>query len=865
MRIVLTAAIVAAAVHAAAWTFTDRSATPADLDNPIDYVSYSPYLKGEDPRTHRQIIPAEQMERDLATVAGVAQGVRTYSTIDGLDQVPELAGKLGLNVALGAWVGDTAERDKAELEQVVQLSKQHRNVRSVLVGNEVLLRAERTPEELIALIQKTKKQVRVPVSTGEIWYLWMENPKLVSAVDYLAVHILPYWEGVPADQAVAYTIEKIELLKKTYPGKRIVVSEFGWPSQGYNRLDADPGPLTQAEIIRDFVAEAERRGIEYNIIEAFDQTWKVNEGSVGAYWGLFDSDRNQKFPLTGLVETHNVVWKAATGLAIGLLLTLSGLFWRRPTFAHALAFAVCANALAFGIAAALAYPFEHYMTFGISVMWGVGVLMLIPLTLITLTKVNELAEVLFGPGPRRLVGAQGPRPFAGEAPMVSIHIPAYREPANMVVETLNSLAALDYPNYEVVVIVNNTPEAHYSAPVAARCRELGERFKFLDITCTGFKAGALNVALQHTAADASIIAVLDADYVVEKTWLTDLVPYFDDPKTALVQAPQDHRDGAEAPLKQVMNAEYAGFFDIGMVQRNEDDAIITHGTMCLVRRSALDQVGGWGTDTICEDTELGLRLYEAGFQAMYTNHRYGHGMLPDTFKAFKTQRFRWAYGAMQIIRKHWMHMLPGARTLTPPQKFHFVSGWSLWFADAFGTLASILNLLWVPVIVFVGVVIPTVAFTVPILAAFVVNLLHCALLYAKRVRMPLRHVPGAAVAAMSLQLTVARAVMVGMVQDSLPFRRTEKGGNAKRGTDNPALWETLLGVGLVGSAVALFLLNTTNVIEMTVFASTLLVQSVPFLAATAMVGIERYRGQSPSEQTVAAVGTVALEVPTNTR
>ena len=244
----------------------------------------------------------------------------------------------------------------------------------------------------------------------------------------------------------------------------------------------------------------------------------------------------------------------------------------------------------------------------------------------------------------------------------------------MVVETLNSLAALDYPNYEVVVIVNNTPEAHYSAPVAARCRELGERFKFLDITCTGFKAGALNVALQHTAPDASIIAVLDADYVVEKNWLSDLVPYFDEPKVALVQAPQDHRDGDQLPLKQVMNAEYAGFFDIGMVQRNEDDAIITHGTMCLVRRSALDQVGGWGTDTICEDTELGLRLYEAGFQALYTNHRYGRGMLPDTFKAFKTQRFRWAYGAMQIIRKHWTHMLPGARTLTPAQKFHFLVG-----------------------------------------------------------------------------------------------------------------------------------------------------------------------------------------------
>ena len=144
MRIVLTAAMVAAAIHAAAWSLTDRSANPADVENPISYVSYSPYLKGQDPRTHRQIIPAEQIEADLSAIADVAQGVRTYSVVDGIDQVPAIANKLGLNVMLGAWVGDTEERDKFEMETVVQLARQHRNVKAVLVGNEVLMRGERT-------------------------------------------------------------------------------------------------------------------------------------------------------------------------------------------------------------------------------------------------------------------------------------------------------------------------------------------------------------------------------------------------------------------------------------------------------------------------------------------------------------------------------------------------------------------------------------------------------------------------------------------------------------------------------------------------------------------------------------------------
>src|SRR5512144_2808906 len=848
MRIVLTAVLVAAAVHAAAWGLTDRTASPANLEGAIDYVSYSPYLQGTNPETDRQTIPAEQIAQDLRVVANVAQGVRTYSVIDGIGQVPAIAGRLGLNVELGAWVGDTPERDAAEIEEAVRLTRQHRNVRSLLVGNEVLLRGERTPDEMIALIKDVKKQVRVPVSTGEIWYEWIKNPKLVSAVDFIAVHILPYWEGIAPEQAVSYTLEKVDLLRKTYPGKRIVVAEFGWPSQGYNRLDAVPGPLLQAQIIRDFVAEAERRGIEYNIVEAFDQTWKTNEGSVGAYWGLFDADRNAKFPLTGLVETNDVAWKAAAGLAIGLVLSMLGLRHRRPTLGHALAFALCANALAFGMAAALAYPFQNYMNFGICVMWVIGVLMLLPLTMVVLAKVHELSEVLFGKGPRRLIDVLGRKSLNGSAPKVSIHIPAHREPPGMVIETLNSLAALDYPNFEAIVIVNNTPEAHYSAPVAARCRELGDRFKFLDITCSGFKAGALNVALRHTAPDASIIAVLDADYVVEKNWLSDLVPFFDDPKVALVQAPQDHRDGDRSPLKTLMNSEYAGFFDIGMVQRNEDDAIIAHGTMCMVRRFALEHVGGWGTDTICEDTELGLRLFEAGYNELYTNHRYGRGLLPDTFKAFKTQRFRWAYGAMQIIRKHWAHMLPGARTLSPAQKFHFVSGWSLWFSDALGTLASILNLIWVPVVIFVGVVIPTIAFTVPILAAFIVNLLHCVLLYGKRVRMPLTHIPGAALGAMSLQLTVARAVLAGMVRRTPTSPRIDYASHAQRPSLTPSVCDPLLGVLLALSAVVLMLINDMHVVVMTVFASTLFVQSLPFLAAAAMVAFERYQGRTATSK-----------------
>ena len=131
-------------------------------------------------------------------------------------------------------------------------------------------------------------------------------------------------------------------------------------------------------------------------------------------------------------------------------------------------------------------------------------------------------------------------------------------------------------------------------------------------------------------------------------------------------------------MHHAMNGEYAGFFDIGMVQRNENNAIIVHGTMCLIRRAALEAAGGWSSDTICEDTDLGLTMLELGWHAHYTNRRYGHGLLPDSFEAYKKQRHRWAYGGFQIVKKHWRRFLPGASRLTREQKREFALGWLNW-------------------------------------------------------------------------------------------------------------------------------------------------------------------------------------------
>ncbi|MEK7244525.1 MAG: glycosyltransferase family 2 protein, partial [Pseudomonadota bacterium] len=841
---IFAAALIAALAHAAGWVLTYRTVVPPDAGHVIESLSFNIDVrkKASVKEQQRRI---EEIEDRIERIADVTKGLRTYSVQAELARVPEIAARHDLTVSLGAWISKDETRNRDEIEGVVLLAAQNRNVRSIVVGNETVLRKERTVEELIAHLREVRRRVRVPVSSGETWDIWLKHPELVKEVDFLAVHILPYWEAKSAAIALRYAFDRYDDLRRAYPGKRIVIAEFGWPSRGYNRNEAEPHLQSQAEIIRSFIAEARQRGIYYNIIEAYDQPWKRAEGSVGPYWGLFTDKGVPKFKMVGRVSSKEHRVLGASALVIGAALTAFGLWRRRPTPAHALAYAAAANAMGAGLALAAAYPFTHYLNFGAWVMWIMGFGLMIPLVIITLAKIHEMAEVMLGRGPRRLIPHAGIEAHAA-LPMVSIHIPAYREQPALLKQTLDAVAALDYPNFEAVVVVNNTPEEFYWRPVEEHCRVLGGRFKFINVLgLKGFKAGALNLALEHTARDADVIAVIDADYVVHPDWLKDLAPAFEDAAVGLVQAPQDHRDGGGSRLKTIMNSEYAGFFDIGMIQRNEDDAIIQHGTMCLVRRSALEAVGGWSGDTIVEDTELGLRLYEAGYKALYTNRRYGWGVLPDTFQAFKTQRERWAYGAIQIIRKHWRHMLPGARTLRPEQKRQFVAGWAFWLADTLGAAASILNLLWVPAILFIGVLIPTVALTLPIVTAFVVNLAHCALLYRARVKLPMARIAGAALAAMSLQLTVAGAVLNGLVRDNLPFKRTDKGGNAKRqASDNPVRRESALGAALAASAAALVATNEYRVTEIDVFAFALLIQSLPFLAATLMAGIEAWEARA---------------------
>jgi cellulose synthase/poly-beta-1,6-N-acetylglucosamine synthase-like glycosyltransferase len=625
-----------------------------------------------------------------------------------------------------------------------------------------------------------------------------------------------------------------------------VIAEFGWPSAGYNRQTAMPGKLEQASVIRSFLSRAQALGMDYNIIEAFDQPWKSFEGSVGAYWGLFDNARQPKFAWTGPI-TDGTRWKIGTvAVAVGVLVSLPILSMAGATLMQALLLAMAAHGIGAWTATVFEYWNGHYFVFGSAFALVLGMLLLVPLVVITLRRIDEIAVVWFGRAPQRLLasGSAGAA-TAGYAPKVSIHIPAYNEPPEMLKATLDAVARLNYPNFECIIVINNTPNPAMWEPVEEHCRVLGERFRFINAPrLEGYKAGALRLAMAQTAPDAEIIGIIDSDYAVSPDWLSDLVPAFADPKVGLVQAPQDHRDGERSPLHHVMNGEYAGFFDVGMVQRNEVNAIIVHGTMCLIRRAAMDDAGGWSSDTICEDTDLGLTILERGWVTHYTNRRYGRGLLPDTFEAYKKQRDRWASGGFQIVRKHWRAFLPGASLLTPDQKREFAFGWINWLgAESVGVLVAIFNLIWVPVVAFAGIAVPDKVLTLPIIATFAISVIHFIALYKRRVPIPLGQAAGAMIAAMAMQWTVARAVANSIIRDHLAFVRTDKGGKgkARRRVAFPAFNEAILGGLLLLGAAIVFQTNYERVQEINLFGYVLLVQSLPFVAAVTLATFENSR------------------------
>jgi exo-beta-1,3-glucanase (GH17 family) len=288
----------------------------------LNSLSFAPFREGQNPILEQFPTP-EQIDEDLKLLADKTHTIRTYSSSKGMKVIPKLARKHGLKIIQGAWVGFVKKDIRTEIEELVYAANTYPDViKRVIVGNEVLLRGERTPEELVEYIREVKSRVKQPVSYADVWSMYMKHPDLIKEVDFITIHILPYWEDepIPVEKAPAH-IERIykQVQKEAEtisPGKPILIGESGWPSEGRQRGWAIPSVVNEAAFTRGLLKVAADNHFDVNIVEAFNQSWKSElEGVVGANWGLFSVDRKEVFPLTGKVY-ENVKWSDQFVLAL---------------------------------------------------------------------------------------------------------------------------------------------------------------------------------------------------------------------------------------------------------------------------------------------------------------------------------------------------------------------------------------------------------------------------------------------------------------------------------------------------------------------------------------------------------------------
>ena len=758
------------------WASRDYAVIAPDWDGQVRGLSYSPsHLFTE--KDHRHVSP-ERIDRDMAQLSQLTGHIRTYTVSGGLDRVPEIARRYGLTVSLGIWIGTDLEANEKEVDKGIRVALANRRVIDrVFVGNEAILRGDVTAEQLNGYIEKVRAALpsRIKVTTAEPWSTWLLNPEIAEHVDLIAIHLLPYWEGISVRDSLVFVQHAFQHVQDEFPGKPIIIGEAGWPSEGRTKRNAEASLANEAFFIRAFVQLAMQKGWDYYLIEAYDQPWKGgSEGAVGAYWGMFDATGAPKFPFTGMLRTFPewrtyAVFAGILTLILGLLILGRMPRVRQPGYIvmGGLVAAVTTGLLVLVDASSL----EYIEVGDIAMIAAMAPLVLLA-SIVILTEGVELASSLWRVERRRMIAA-----IPENAPRVSIHVPCYNEPPEMVAETLNALARLDYDNFEVIVLDNNTPDEETWRPVEEHCARLGPRFRFAHIDkLKGFKAGALNETLKMTDPETVYIAVIDSDYQVAPYWLRRALPFFASDQIALVQGPQDYRDGHESLFKAMAFEEYRGFFQIGMVERNEHDAIIQHGTMMIVRKKALEEVGGWSPWCITEDTELGLKLFESGYSAAYIPESMGRGLIPDTLGAFMGQRYRWVYGAMQIMKRHKGAIFMGTKGLSWAQRYQFLSGWLPWISDGLGMIVTLAALVWTLLMTVAPRYfdVPMSALSAAALALFLAKTLKTLLLYPQKVRSGVKGALMASIAGLSLTHTVAKAVIAGIFTSKKPFLRTPK-------------------------------------------------------------------------------------------
>jgi glucan 1,3-beta-glucosidase len=370
---------------AAAWWWLATPITlaraPIDPNAKLLCVSYAPFRGEQTPLFPTTQVSAEQISEDLVEIAKISDCVRTYSTENGLDQIPEIATKVGLKVIQGIWLSSNRQKNLSQISTGIRLAREFPStITALVVGNEVLLRGEMTASDLAATIRSVKDRVAVPVTYADVWEFWLRYREVYDAVDFVTIHILPYWEDFPirAKYAAAHVDAIRRRMAVAFPGKEILIGETGWPSNGRMRDAALPSRTNQARVVSEILDLAKRENFRVNLIEAYDQPWKRQlEGTVGGNWGLFDAARRMpKYP-AGIAISNYPLWHLQMAAGMILAALVFACAWltlrRRPWTPRLMSWlAIGSSATVAGILFGVAADKMAYESYGIGgwLLWG---------------------------------------------------------------------------------------------------------------------------------------------------------------------------------------------------------------------------------------------------------------------------------------------------------------------------------------------------------------------------------------------------------------------------------------------------------------------------------------------------------------
>jgi exo-beta-1,3-glucanase (GH17 family) len=316
------------------WAIGRPVALPDAPSTRIACVSYGPFRRaGESPLDPHAFISPQRIDADLRALSQRFGCVRTYSQGQGLSAVPAIAGRYGMKVLMGIWLGRDLALNRQQMQLGIAAAKANPEVlRGIIVGNEVLLRGELSPSQIAGYLHEMKAAVNVPVTYADVWEFWLRHPEMAASVDYITIHILPYWEDVPVspEHSVQHVADVYARVQKAFPGREVMVGETGWPSEGRPRQGVHASLVDEARYVREFLRYADTSHIPYNLFAAFDQPWqRVQEGTVGGYWGIFDVDAKPKFAMQGpIVEEPWWMLGWLGGVLGAMAFVLTGA-WRR--------------------------------------------------------------------------------------------------------------------------------------------------------------------------------------------------------------------------------------------------------------------------------------------------------------------------------------------------------------------------------------------------------------------------------------------------------------------------------------------------------------------------------------------------------